>query len=461
MQNIPFVALPGVIKDRLRAVGYTVAGAQQVYQYYQQYLNNGGTIGLDNFVAEGAGIPPPTGNLTRTKAMIGLDTMGAQGGTLTNVYTKRKKTQKKALSRGGRKRVIIENYVKQMQEKVMCRWQSLTEYVGTSLCAHPFYNHSRVEEPGTFLDLPVYAFNLSAMPERVVGASTLRTIPMYRLVKKISSTEAGIDGPNNIINYTWTGVNKVHGSYQGTNETYPADYVWTKEDYGSTMTSSKYVHDYSDIKLLFQAAKLFQTRVHVQIVSFLNDVGPQRQYTIGGGGIKFDPDLTDPDVIANADLFWDNFLQKKIVHPIAANMRSDHNERNMVVFSNHTIVLPISSTTFTDAAEPLSHQFNLMYRNGNTYSVCNDKEEERTGWKVISHNTVPGPTELTIPPGFSTRNDISGEAENTMYCEKRSADKWLLISAEMFQRNRALGPDSIPSFDMNIRNHYTYFANSL
>lgn len=440
----------------LKGLGYTAAGAQQAWSYYQNYLQNGGAGTYQQFIARGPGVPQP-GNSTRTADMTGIIGNAAVAASVTHTMTKRKKKQKGNMGRGGKKKMMINIMTKQIEQIGVYRWQSLSEYVGSSLCAHQFFNHAYVNAGRRYLDLPVYAMNLSALPFKGNSTGTYATYPMYRLSKLLPDAGTGPTNPNNETNYFWSKVSKKKSNSLGEDETYPDRHKWYIEKQDGTPSSDKYIHDWSDINIMFQACKKWQTRVHVQIVSFLNDVGPRRSHYMTGdetGEQIFDAAITDSEANCNIDFFWDRFLQKKIVHPLAAHMQPDINERNMAIFKNDTVVLPIA-TTISTAAEPLTNQYKLYYTNGNTYNTCYDLEEERTGWQMVNHNAAPTATQLTVPPGFCTSSTI--EPTKTAYVHNRAADKWLLLSAEVFQRDQPFDADHYPSFDINVRSKFTYF----
>ena len=201
------------------------------------------------------------------------------------------------------------------------------------------------------------------------------------------------------------------------------------------------------------------------IVSFLNKCGPRRKFYNGQlEKYAYDNEALDPVEMSSNDHFWDRFLQKRIVHPIAANMKPDKTERHLVVHQNTVVDLPLETSIAGDS-KPVNRILRLFYKNGNQYNLANTMNNEETGHMIINHNPVPTAVQTQIPPGFS----VEAEVQNAdtiytgPYVNAQSADKWLLIVADGLY-HRPTDSNSIaqvPSFDMNIRSSFTIYKENL
>lgn len=451
-----FTNLPGYEKERFAALGLVGVGAQQAYRYYQQFRSGGGTSTLEDFVAGNRTRKSHRNNHTSV-IMNGPREAAAVAASVTHTMVKRRKRQrsKQLNSRGARNSRTLRHIADGLQRQMIFRYQSLSPFVGVDTAAHIFSNKAFVVGDKNALRLPVFAFNLSAMPVRYIRNGAFTTImtsfPFYQLFKTCPNVAGDTAGRN----YYWEEQPKKLGNELGETEVFPANVSWDMEKQEHNSQTKHYVHEWSDINILLQAAKKYQTRVHLQIVSFLNGAGPRRRYFSSAEGTKTkDLELVETDEIAEADYFWDRFLQKKIVHPLAAHQNSDKRPRSMAVFHSEIYELPIQ-TTISSAAEPITKHVKLFYTNGASYNLMNAGELESTGYKMINHNAVPSGVQTKVPPGYPTEANPT-EVDTDVYVDSRSADKWLLISGEVFNRDMTENADNYPSFDINVRGKWTY-----
>lgn len=380
--------------------------------------------------------------------------MNNLNGTLNTVYTNDKLNGKR---RRNDRRYIVNQFVKNSLQESIFRWQSLTPFEADTLRSYSLENKVYSFGENRFLRLPCFAFNLSAMPWRVSGdpAAVTRSYPMYRLFKQLYPDAVTTAGTKN---YKWEYMSKVHGGNEGQDEAGIDRFAMVAEKNESNNFCDKYLHNWSDIKLLIQGRKKYETKVHIYVVSFLNYSGPLRTYAKGETEFVEDSESAQAEERASADHFWDRFWQKKVVHPLASTLKPDVNARHMVVHYHKSITFPVETTIENDY-KTRQHIFQLFYKNNDSYNVACNIDAEETGWKMVHDNDPVLAGQLENPPGYPVKpNTVSEDPQYSPYVSNRHADKWLMICAEEFNRDVPTSQDNYCSFDCVIRSKFTYYS---
>lgn len=401
-------------------------------------------------------------------APMSIASMGGSAGVGTTYVNDI--TYNKTVVKGKRKRnvkkMLVNAFVKEAQDDSIFRFQSLTPFQNVESRSFKLavgFNAGTGEERDR-LFMPVFAFNLSALPSWTSphDGQNRMTVPFYRLVKKLAAS-----GPatQDFVNYQWEKVAKAGFSeFDGTKATADQDkYGWSVENSTGAMNQcNKYCHNWSDIQIGFQGNTTYANRVTYSIVSFLNGCGPERRYYKNRGGeigweetLYDDTALDSKDYSAN-DYFWDRFLQKKITHPMAANSTNAPVTRHLVFHSKKSILLPLE-TSIADDPKPPNRIVRIYYKNHDMYNLETSEDQEAEGYMLVNHNKEPGVNATTIPPGY-TKGDTYLDQSADVYVPARSADKWLFIYAEnVYNRDATKDITNTSSFDLNIRGKFTLF----
>lgn len=381
-------------------------------------------------------------------------------GTVNDTYVKRTVRSKRSKKPKNMRRYLINQFIKNSTQEALFRWQGISKFEQNAMRTYPLLNTTYGT---TQIQLPVYAFNLSALPLRGAGPSgasvTLRSIPMYRLVKDCYATGA-ITASNQ--NYSWVKQVKQFGSNEATTQLFEENEWMDQEKNESNAFCDTYMHNWSDIKLMLQARRKFQTRIHIYIVSFLNECGPRRKFW-EINGVNFterteDTTVVDTDIQCSNDHFWDRFLQRKVVHPLACAMQPDKRERHLAIHHHEICELPCENSDANDS-KVANQMRKISYKNNDTYKVTCAIEEETTGFKMVYDNNPVPANGLENPPGWPYKSGIRSEdTKKSPYVTKASADKWLLIVGETYVRDADINTDNYNSFDLVVRSKFTYYA---
>lgn len=357
------------------------------------------------------------------------------------------------------KKMLMNQFVKEGQDTVVARFQSLMPFETVSL--RSYHLGVDFQANNNLIVTPIYAFNLSAMPRKLGNPSNWAPCPFYRLLKTQSATGAASTG---VTNYSWTVWEK--GGYsnnEGEKETdLQLKRIWDMEDEGAPYPCDKYVHNWSDINLMFQAATKYQTSISVKIVSFLNDCGPVRISYKNAEFVTNDTQTLSGEQISSNDVFWDRYLQRKIIHPMAVNAKPDISTRHMVVHSSQNVELPIETNETVDA-RPITKMVRIFYKNNDVYNTSTTLDEEAYGHKVVYQHSAPGANQTELPPGYTVNANFNdSDTYASPYVINRSADKWLLIEPyNVYHRPAERTVENTASFDMLIRGKYTYLHRNL
>lgn len=414
-----------------------------------------------NFIEPGtAPVPEPVKEpIPVSRAPVQMNVLGGNTTYVNDIRSKRVVNSRKR-KRNVRK-MLMDRQVRESQHHGIFRWQSLTPFADNVMRSYEL--SVEANEGLNTIFMPVYCFNLSAAARYVGAGGEYRPLPMYRLRKVVSPSGAVSTVTEN---YIWEWVNKPNYSDPaGEKVPYPDDYTWVNEDNIVADSYNKYTHNWSDIQIGFQGCTKYASSITCAVVSFLNKAGPRRQYLrfIDGAWAKvtYDDELLDQPDQCDRDYFWDRFLQKKIVHPLATNMKVDKNTRHMVYHHKQTVQLPLELTTQSDL-KPVNRLVKIFYRNNDMYNTETLVEEESRSHKLIHHNWAPGANQTYIPPGYCVEPSNAPYESTGPFVHNQSADKWLLIYAnDVFHRPAERTTENTATFDLNIRNKYTMYKENL
>lgn len=301
---------------------------------------------------------------------------------------------------------------------------------------------TNVEGPSGTMKMPVYAFNLSSMAY-TNQTTTNATIPFYRLQKYVT---ANASTDSTVRNYTW--------NWQvGQDRTTPTNFTYgwqTEIKKGITpttdnviRTNNHYFWKWSDIELSFKSANNWPTKVHVALVRFQNrSAAPRRGFLVAGNPTQYDPEAVVIDQ-SEADLWYDSWLARKVVHPLRRSEQIDKNQPIKFLKYECICLEPNASAQQTTFTSKIFHTANKLMR------CVNPSFAESTHEPDI--NT--GPSGTGIPPKWNKSDSMQFQGA---FPDQRK-DTWLMIWADDFTAPAAYNGSSGPSctsFDLMIRSKF-------
>lgn len=329
-----------------------------------------------------------------------------------------------------------------LETYVVARFQYLTADGFSNPLENLYYQLDKQTAAGGWQNMPVYAFNLSSLPNMYLPGNA-PTVPMYRLQKYIQPT--GADDAL-IHNYQWIFKNGQDRLAPTTLTPY-----WQVEKVqgidGSQHPIKQYMYNWSDIEIACKAPDVSATRVHVALVHFNNPAAAPKRYYNGGDSANTPvPYDVDPDqrTCSKADLWYDNFLARKTTHP----MRSvDPMEKNQAIkfLSKECICLePGRTITKGVFSSKIFHTANKLLR-------CTDAQLAEKFHEPNINTATAGNKPLVVW-------NLNKQQESTRGFPDRRKDTWLFIYAEDFNPVRAISAPTTPisaSFDLKIRSKWT------
>lgn len=294
------------------------------------------------------------------------------------------------------------------------------------------------EGAGNSMDLPVYAFNLSSMVFSQ-NSSSNSTCPFYRLNKSQQAT-AAVDATT--WNYKWY---KQQGQLSHTPTTLLYDWTLERQTGTQYLTNNHYFWKWSDIELGFKSIEAgAPRRVHIALVKFTNPAtGPRREYFSGGGFTPWDGDVVDQKLCSESDLWYENWLARKVVHPLR-RVEKYTTTQPIKFIKYQCICLEPSTTgqgvTFTQK----------IFHTANKLMSCVDPTLAEAQ-HLTDINT--GPSGAFIPVKFNTNLTSASQAA----FPAKHKDTWLMIWADDFEMPvQSGGPTYTPplSFDLMIRSKF-------
>lgn len=264
-----------------------------------------------------------------------------------------KSTSSVVLRSGKPKGTALSMLLKGMSKSIQYRWQSIRPFVSTnnefgptvaavgnrSLDLSVVAIKGGADTQVSSMEMPMYAFDLTSLPTNVSTAVATKTgyatemVPFYRLVKKTNiGVTAGQQGPayslaNNQRNYYWV-------PQAGLNNGPSADYYdesnlqWSVEKANCNKgTAWCYKNDWVAVDALFKCDEKSACKVHMSIVRFKNNAGPERNYcnsqvfshTANTTSTTMDSVLPDSgEKTSSNDVFWEAFWDSKVTHPLSS-----------------------------------------------------------------------------------------------------------------------------------------------
>lgn len=314
----------------------------------------------------------------------------------------------------------------------------------------------------TYRDLPMYAFNLSAMPW--TGATTTNntgqwcTIPFYRLSKLGNLAQ-------NSQQYVWLRQQMTVNQASQPDENVNAwSYVWNrKSQTGLINATPLYRHEWTHVKLLLQCGFDCDCTVHTDIVQFKNRCGPIREIWENNGTATLNKTVTlmddalDSTEYNSNDVFWENFWAHRVVHPLAEFVNPDKDQYIKYLSKGSINIQPRP----TDHGQNVRHLRDIFYKNGRIYSLKDEAQFDQTNYgSLVGQNAINNPVVAT---GLDADKDkfpnYTNMVENNHhvlpYNRDQSQDVWLLIYADMLPRQAA---SSACRFDFTAESKVQWLA---
>lgn len=324
------------------------------------------------------------------------------------------------------------------------RWQSLTNFA-VPPCAHPL--GQLYQSASTSNDLPMYCFELTSPGAGRIqiptgAAADAITVPFYRM--SANKTVAGVDDQT----YIWTPVKGVNNDPTGAIQRYQP----TLEDTNSPSVIpvpyyNRYLHEWSDIRIVMNGAKTKPSRVHIKLVKFLDeDYAPRRYYADPATPdtlVKWDDDITDGERQREMGGFWDTFWAHRDTNPLRT-VKNDVNRKIYRVLYHRTFEFTPTSSTDNDT-NPDQKIFKFFY-NANKYIDTS----VGIGDALQDQCVFGGASNF----GYKTRNTAPQGIESNPFCKNDQAT-YLMIYADGFVRNvNTLNTDQCASFDLMVRSKF-------
>lgn len=315
------------------------------------------------------------------------------------------------------------------QKYMVSRWQSIAGFNqgwGSMWLSHHTTTANNVTE------LPVYAFNLSSLPYQSTtdpgGTAIMASLPMYRL--RFDSSQAS---PK----YMWTSYAGVGNDGEGVENVKR----WRLEDMNTNEPARNpyWQHNWADIRMHFIGAKNRPVKIHCYVVSFRDECGPMRQMTgiSTEDPVNYDDSYPETALAQENDNFWNHYLATKVFSPIRTS-KCDY-PRKLIVHKHESVLLN-PDVSINNDTNPVQVVKKWFYRFDQYYKGVKDDPE---GDDIVNVSR----------PEYN--NDFKNEVASLF--PKRSADKWLLIVGEVFDRIENSSDTNLtqPSFDINVRCKYT------
>lgn len=357
---------------------------------------------------------------------------------------------------GGRS--TADSLIKHAYQSYIHRWQSLATFGGP--CSLQLGTESSGTTPNITFAMPMYAFNLSTLGmskfTTVTGTTggagiDIATLPMYRLYSRKFVNANGTSGPQ----WSWFSTTGKKNSADGVTD----GAVWQMEQLVNAKSVfpnvQKYLHKWSDVKLVLSGATTRPVKIHVKVVRFKDgNFAPDRTYSNFSSVLSYDGDgEVDPENARKTNLYWDQFFAKRM-HPIG--YVTNENETPLYTVKYHkTFDFTASNTTDIDTNADLKvvkmfMEANTLFNSDTGYSDLADPNDEKVYGSLSSFN--PYGYKVT---NFYTGAGNSGTRTATSPFQEASQCNWLLIYADNYTfQAQTSAPTVFPSFDIVVRNKY-------
>lgn len=349
------------------------------------------------------------------------------------------------IKRGRYKRVLrrLIKKINRSNVSMVCRWQSLTDNFQKTLTLSQSLSYfTRVND----IYLPVYAFNISALPFNKHNASgsvvDAQTYPLYRLYKTSTNT------------YRWEPTVGNNNSNDGQTESY----TWTREDVtsatGTTQQITDYTLDWVNFRLMLKGAHDLDTKVDVMEVSFLNDGAPIRQYWNGSTSVENDPAPTG-DQENEITAWWDHYLAARTAHPFrTTTLPKSAIPKFWKIWRKKTMTFsPVSQGNKVEGILGDVVGYTKCLNIFNRYDYDCQLRSVNPNTVTVDTQRVVG-TSIPQIPGYpvntsNTQMEVYGTRER---------DRWIIISAHAYTKANgdSVNLTEYPSFDLCVRQKVLY-----
>lgn len=335
---------------------------------------------------------------------------------------------------------------------VISRWQSLTcgseDPLNATDLSHKLSYYAETSG-GLNTVLPVYAFNLSALPTNAHNfsgdAGFAKSVPMYRLLKDTDNK------------YRWFSVAGVKNDPAGVSNSK----FWQIEssDAGAPQSVNQYNLDWVAIRLMLKGAEDRDSKIDIMEVKFSDmKAGPLREYNWQKYPLnenapvdKVEDAEPTGDDINEITVFWDKYLASRTVHPFRTSYLAPKQiSRMWTIIRKKTVTFPPmnAARTVPGATVGYTKCENIFQKYDYFINLrSNNPATETAVSKAIVSNQVPQ------PPGYVAYDRMGADAktQNSIY-GAYDRDHWLIISAHAFDKSEASESYTLyPSFDVCIR----------
>lgn len=344
------------------------------------------------------------------------------------------------------------------------RWQSLSSFYSTpcSLQLATTVNSNAGTSLGA-RQLPMYCYDLSSMAngsftvpsatDGTVGTNTdLTIVPCYRL----QSAKNGVNNTTN--NYLWGIINGANNDPSGTvtgDIPYLEDVTGVRPDVFPFV--ERFMHEWSDIRLIMCGAKNRPVRIHVKIIQWKEGcyAPPRlaRNKANGTVGLAIDDGLATEEAVREHDNFWDMFWGHRVSNPI----RSVRNQESKPLYKVHYHRTFEFGTKLTTEQNTNADQqvFKLWLENNAVYHTETGVEDQaQTNVQFATAGDDFGYKAYNIDRATPT-----ARFDSNPFC-KGDQGLWLMVYADNFAQTTGAGGGNFdaniqPSFDLLVRSKHT------
>lgn len=361
--------------------------------------------------------------------------------------------------RNGKGKMTMTDKLKLMQDmcfgSMITRMQYVSDFTKTAIGGSLGLSYSGTSGPPSYQWMPSYMFNLSTLGSGYQGvAGTLVDSSVqcgYRQKCTITT------GPPAGTSWTWESISGANSTPSGTGNA--SQYQIEKYNPpaargdGTKLSVDRYVHDWSDIKLMIFGAQQVQTRVHYALVKFREaSTGPLRIYNTTTYDGTLDA-ITQNDV----DTFWVDFWARKSRNPLITSGMPTRKEIYTVLHHESITVDP--KTTIDKDIYPnmcmVEHYFHphTKFHTGDSATVD------------LQSGNITGLGYLTAGArkGYWSDTSSSSATYNYGLFPDYRANVFLFVWADNPLQNttsqanaNVIDTNYDPSFDLVIRNKYSF-----
>lgn len=396
----------------------------------------------------------PRMEIAANMAIDALMDNGTMGGVSTFGQIKRIKRRN-----GNKEKTLLERLA--IMERMaygyqICRWQSVNDFLKTSIGGTLGLSNSGVAGPPAYQWMPAYMFNLSTLGQgrvKVNGNATVDSAAQVGYRQKCTFTSA----PSGT-NWTWEPISGNRSNPEGNSNT--AQYSIEKtggalrrgaNNDPKVIAYERYIHEWSDIKLMFYGAQQVQTKLHYMLVKFKERCsGPLRIYN----STQYDP---SPDAVQQnyMDIFWTDFWARKNRNPLISSGLPGIKDLYTVI-AHESIVLDPKTTIDKDVFPNMSMVEHYFHPNTEHTTFEPGAIDQQSG-------NITGLSFVTNPARFGYFTDASvaaGVYDTTIFPDYR-ANVFLFVFAEQNLQNvtanssvNLIDTNYDASFDVVIRNKF-------